>query len=798
MKRRFAGIALAIVSFVFADRADAQSNSVTVTVPGTADPWLAGMPAGSTASCAHGICDYAPAQSPREVTELPITPGASLAITATGGVAQDPSFPLAGPNGTSAIASHDAGANNGMSNITAPMSSLIGVFLESSPPNLFEAPGPAADPSHPSVRQIFLVGSNATIIVPDGAARLFLGTMDSFQWSNNPGFFTVTIISSSLAAPTNLRANQIGLSGTQIQLTWDYGTDPIDGFRIERKTPLGTTWEVVPMTLLAGQRSWIDSTINAFATYTYRIIAFGGSNESAPSNEATCFQLKLSTSSNGTAIEAIFQPGESLSALAEKFGFGHFNWISIATFVPPTIEAPPRPFLDPPLDYDPFNERPTDSFPYYWDDVFGFDVAYFIGSWTRGNTVQFSDRPGYPRFNPLLPTLDHMEFKTLLVGVQGPIGSSSWQFKPLASFSWNSNHIGDWGGVYDYRFSNLDPPLTSGPGGVFNVELVDTEDLPLDIREFLVKMGAQGVRTAPKIDKDPPMTAAFLSGTQGTNGWYTGPVTVSLIATDIDGPADIASTAFSLNGGSANFYTGPFVVSGDGNQAVEFGSVDQVGNAEAPLRFQTFKVDATPPDTAITSPTDGGVYVLNTALVSTYACTDTTSGLASCSGSVPSGAPLSTAAVGSFDLTVNAADNAGNSVAAKSTYLVQYGPAGTLCLGQAGHTILQPINGDGSSVFRQGSTVPVKFRVCDGQGVAIGTPGVVSNFSLVQVLSTTSSQNVNEAPDSATPDNAFRWDPTNQQWIFNLETRALSAGQTYIYRISLNDGTKIQFQFGLR
>jgi hypothetical protein len=50
---------------------------------------------------------------------------------------------------------------------------------------------------------------------------------------------------------------------------------------------------------------------------------------------------------------------------------------------------------------------------------------------------------------------------------------------------------------------------------------------------------------------------------------------------------------------------------------------------------------------------------------------------------------------------------------------------------------------------------------------------------------------------STTPDLAFRWDTTNQQWIFNMSTSALAAGQTYGYQITLNDGTVMSFQFGL-
>jgi hypothetical protein len=51
---------------------------------------------------------------------------------------------------------------------------------------------------------------------------------------------------------------------------------------------------------------------------------------------------------------------------------------------------------------------------------------------------------------------------------------------------------------------------------------------------------------------------------------------------------------------------------------------------------------------------------------------------------------------------------------------------------------------------------------------------------------------------STTPDAAFRWSATDQQWIFNMNSKALSANKTYYYRITLNDGTSIDFHFGLK
>jgi hypothetical protein len=130
-----------------------------------------------------------------------------------------------------------------------------------------------------------------------------------------------------------------------------------------------------------------------------------------------------------------------------------------------------------------------------------------------------------------------------------------------------------------------------------------------------------------------------------------------------------------------------------------------------------------------------------------------------------------------------------------ATVKVQYSL--NVCLGDLGHSILQPISANGTSTFKQGSTVPAKFRVCDASGNSVGIAGVVTSFYLAQTLSGTVTQNVDETVASTTPDISFRWDPTAQQWIFNINTKGLATSTTYIYAIGLNDGSSIMFQYGL-
>jgi hypothetical protein len=171
------------------------------------------------------------------------------------------------------------------------------------------------------------------------------------------------------------------------------------------------------------------------------------------------------------------------------------------------------------------------------------------------------------------------------------------------------------------------------------------------------------------------------------------------------------------------------------------------------------------------------------------------------SGTLSCSAGTNGQTVGSFTITCGGQTSTNYAITYLNTgkLTVTYAPAGGICDGDLGHSILQPINVNGTSVFNQKSTSPAKFRVCDANGVSIGTPGVVQSFVLYQTINGTVTSTVNEAVDSTTPDSMFRWDPTAQQWIFNISNKNLGpANQTYFFRITLNDGSTILFNYGLK
>jgi hypothetical protein len=116
------------------------------------------------------------------------------------------------------------------------------------------------------------------------------------------------------------------------------------------------------------------------------------------------------------------------------------------------------------------------------------------------------------------------------------------------------------------------------------------------------------------------------------------------------------------------------------------------------------------------------------------------------------------------------------------------------------HQILPPINVDGSSVWKVGSTVPVKFTVCDANGNPISDPAAVfaSGYGSITLINTVRGtvNNVNEETYTDIPDVAFRW--SGGQWIFNMATSNLQKNTTYTFRINLKDGSYIEFTAGTK
>jgi len=130
-------------------------------------------------------------------------------------------------------------------------------------------------------------------------------------------------------------------------------------------------------------------------------------------------------------------------------------------------------------------------------------------------------------------------------------------------------------------------------------------------------------------------------------------------------------------------------------------------------------------------------------------------------------------APGVTTVTCTARDAAGNVSAARTfTVSVLY----------AWSNLRQPINTDDSSIFKLGSTVPVKFQLT---GASSGISTLPAKLYYAKISNGTPGTFL-EAASTAAADsgNTFRYDAGGSQYIFNLSTKGWSEG-LYQLRVDL-------------
>jgi len=120
---------------------------------------------------------------------------------------------------------------------------------------------------------------------------------------------------------------------------------------------------------------------------------------------------------------------------------------------------------------------------------------------------------------------------------------------------------------------------------------------------------------------------------------------------------------------------------------------------------------------------------------------------------------------------------------------------------------LQPINDTAhqvgvttSSVFKGGSTVPVKFQLKKADGTVVlwnGTSAVPVWQTPLQGSAMSAPPNETVYGDSATTGGAFRWDSTGQQWIYNWSTKGFKTGYWWKVCATFDDGQTQCVNIGL-
>ncbi len=158
---------------------------------------------------------------------------------------------------------------------------------------------------------------------------------------------------------------------------------------------------------------------------------------------------------------------------------------------------------------------------------------------------------------------------------------------------------------------------------------------------------------------------------------------------------------------------------------------------------------------------------------------------------------VTTSPVGSYPITCSGQTSTNYAITyVAGTLHIIYAPDGACVKDkEPSHQVFQPISPDGTSVFNGNGPIDVKFRVCDANGVSQSTPGVATSIRLTDIIQGTLDNAVDlpVVPKAGTDGFNFGED---QLWLFRIDSKKLANGFTYRFRIELNDGTHIDFQFG--
>ena len=100
----------------------------------------------------------------------------------------------------------------------------------------------------------------------------------------------------------------------------------------------------------------------------------------------------------------------------------------------------------------------------------------------------------------------------------------------------------------------------------------------------------------------------------------------------------------------------------------------------------------------------------------------------------------------------------------------------------SGGGILQPINYTGPrSLFKYGSTIPVKIKLLDCDGTPASTLSPKVTYTVTSGDPPSSGELEAASTSAADTGNTMRW--TGDQYIFNLNTKAITADPTVTVRI---------------
>lgn len=333
-------------------------------------------------------------------------------------------------------------------------------------------------------------------------------------------------------------------------------------------------------------------------------------------------------------------------------------------------------------------------------------------------------------------------------------GSNGWFNNAAPTLS--SQTASEWAtqpdGGTKSAYSASVPTLTDGITTVFATASNACRTSAETSRQFKVDT------VAPAVD-----LGAFVSGTLGSNGWYTSAVTHSFTASDATSGLASASP-FNRSSGTREGLS----------VKIASGSVsDNAGNTNSGIETAAYRIDLSDPTNVqfVGGPaTSGSFYFGSVPGAPTCTADDAISGIASC---VVTGY---SSGVGSHTLTATATDNAGRTETATRSYVVQ---AWT----KSGFYSPVDLNGVVNTV-KGGATVPLKFEVF--ADVELTNTSAVSGIQFAEFACDTGAPS-DAIETTATGGTSLRYDTTAGQFVYNWQTPK-TTGKCYRTTVTLADG----------
>jgi hypothetical protein len=265
--------------------------------------------------------------------------------------------------------------------------------------------------------------------------------------------------------------------------------------------------------------------------------------------------------------------------------------------------------------------------------------------------------------------------------------------KPIISFSTTGLLSGAW-----YRSATVAVAATDATSGLQTLLITDngfSKSSPIALFDGVHTIFAtaadnagnvQAASTNIQVDGTPPAIVPTITGTSGSNGWYTSNAQVSVSATDAVSGLDTLKVA--VDGDAWQIYTAPISLS-DGLHTIQFQSTDLAGNIST--TNVSVKVDTVPPaQTLVLNGTTGlkNWYVSN--VLGTIKTSDATSGNVVTTITDNGGAAQSdpiTLTEGIHNLLYASVDAAGNSVSASAVVSVDTTPPTTILSSPAPNSV---------------------------------------------------------------------------------------------------------------